>query len=242
MARRRGVVAQKSYAKQVTQRTLTDRKPRWPNPLCIHWTQTLASQSHAASAPISPSRGPIQKSCRRRYYPLPGILLRESGNAAHMIRLMVRTAKRCCRDNDFNQSGCHVVDKARDKPLAGQRGNLPQQSNVGRNRCPWIGNRRDCSYRSFRQEIPEKVMPYGNEVGMRCREDQKRCRQARGISVIDLAKGKRKLDCCSSRARSVPVILRLTVDRGLAAPCRGRCGIPGRPPHPALAKARAASG
>ena len=42
------------------------------------------------------------------------------------------------RYNDLNKSARHVIDEAGNKPVWGQRGNRPQQGDVGCNRCPGI--------------------------------------------------------------------------------------------------------
>jgi hypothetical protein len=55
--------------------------------------------------------------------------------------LLVSTAKRSWRDNDFNTPGRHVIDKTGNQPLARECRNRPEHSNVDGDRSPRIADR-----------------------------------------------------------------------------------------------------
>jgi len=61
--------------------------------------------------------------------------------SAYRIVLLVGTAKRRWRDNDFNKPGRHVIDKTGNQPLARQCRNRPEQCNVDGDCCVRIGDR-----------------------------------------------------------------------------------------------------
>src|SRR5580700_10498246 len=76
----------------------------------------------------------------------------------------IRTMNRRWRYDDFNNPGRHVIDEAGDKPVARQRRNRPQRSDVDCNRRSGIGDRFGLEFRFLDLKITRQKCRVASEA------------------------------------------------------------------------------